>query len=361
MKNIKIYILVLLLSAVAVSCFEENEFMIPDEFAWVGFETGSIDVAEESGEGVTATFLVSSAPLSSPMTISYNVSSSNATAGVDYTLPSGSGSFTVPAGSNTVDVVLIESVLNNANVTGDRKVLFEITDGGGLILGGPDGDYESTFTVVILEDDFTIFGYTSFEDVDLTGLSSDYTKAGTVEMVNNPGEAPVDFIATGNELGFDSSFLPDNVGDDGSEPIGVNDGSHVGVSYPFGSQGYSAEDLDGEIEIVFDEVTIPGGTTFLRLDIEAYFNDGHDWEEEDNGIEVIWRTDEGDESVINVRSPGDLDDVVEDMDGNAIQLNTWLHFKGIAGAIKTGRPVLRIENDNNADLIMVDMLIVQGF
>ena len=99
----------------------------------------------------------------------------------------------------------------------------------------------------------------------------------------------------------------------------------------------------------------------LRLDIHAYFNNGGDWEEEDNGIELIWRTIDGDETAINVRSPGDLDDVVHDMDGNPIPLDTWLHFNGQVNSVKTGRPVLRIENDNNADLIMVDMIEVKGF
>ncbi len=361
MKKIKIYLTILLFAVVTVSCFEENEFVIPGKFAWVAFEESDFAVAEDSGEGVQVTLLLSSKPVSSAVNITYSVTSTNATEGVDYSLPSGSGTATIPAGAASVDVTLIQSALNNDNVTGDRTVVFTITDAGGYLEGSPDDKYGITVSVVLQEDDFTTFGYTSFEDVDLTGLSSDYTKAGTVEMVNNPGEAPVDFIATGNELGFDSSMLPENTGDEGSEPIGVNDGSHVGVSYPFGSQGYSAEDIDGTIEIVFDEVTLPGGTTFLRLDIHAYFNDGGDWEEEDNGIELIWRTIDGDETAVNVRSPGDLDDVVHDMDGNPIPLNTWLHFNGRVNSIKTGRPVLRIENDNNADLIMVDMIEVKGF
>jgi len=362
MKRIKIYLTILLFAVVTVSCFEENEFVIPAKFTWVGFEKSEFAIAEDGGEGVQVTLLISSKPVSSAVTITYSVTSANATEGVDYSLPAGSGTATISAGAASTNVTLIESALNNGNVTGDRTVVFTITDAAGYILGSPDDKFGISVTVVLQEDDFTTFGYTSFEDVDLTGLSSDYTKAGTVEMVNNPGEAPVDFIATGNELGFDSSMLPDKTGDAGSEPIGVNDGSHVGVTYPFGNQGYSAEDIDGAIEIVFDEVTIPDGTTFLRLDIEAYFNDGGDWEEEDNGIELIWRTIDGDESVINVRSPGDLDDEVWDMDGNPIPLNTWLHFKGrVINSVKTGRPVLRIENDNNADLIMVDMIEVKGF
>ncbi|GEM_PF-4496376 len=361
MKRLKIYLTILFFTIVTVSCFEENDFVIPGKFAWVGFEESAFSIAEDGGEGVQVTLLFSTKPVSSALNITYSVTSTNATEGVDYSLPSGSGTATIPAGASSVNVTLIESALNNDNVTGDRTVVFAITDGGGYEMGAPDDKYGTTVTVVLQEDDFTSFGYTSFEDVDLTGLSSDYTKAGTVEMVNNPGEAPVDFIATGNELGFDSSMLPENTGDDGSEPIGVNDGSHVGVAYPFGSQGYSAEDIDGTIEIVFDEVTIPGGTTYLRLDIHAYFNDGGDWEEEDNGIELIWRTIDGDETAINVRSPGDLDDVVHDMDGNPIPLDTWLHFNGQVNSVKTGRPVLRIENDNNADLIMVDMIEVKGF
>ena len=362
MKKIRTYIVILLLTVVAVSCFDENDFSIPDDLNWVGFKTNSFEIAEDSGEGVTAEIIVSSAKLTSDLSITYTVSSSNATEGVDYSLPSGSGTITVPKGSNSVNVVLIESALNNDNVTGDRTIVFEITSTGGLTLGGPDGFYGGIVTVVVAEDDFTTFGYTSFEDIDLTGLSANYNKSGSVELLNNPGEAPVDFVATGNELGFNTSFLPEYVGDPGVEVIGVNNGAFGGYTYPFGSQGYAASDLDGALEIVFDEVTIPPGISVLRLDIAAYFIDGGDWQEEGNGIELIWRTAGGDETVINIRRDDGIQDVLKDMDGNSVNLAEWLFLKGrVMNTIMTGRPVLRIENDNNADLILVDMVIAKGF
>lgn len=367
MKKFKIYLTMLLLTMVAVSCFEENDFTIPDEFAWVGFEKSSFNIGEDSGDDVTATLIVSSATLSSALNLTYTVTSSDALEGIDYSLPSGTGSMTVPAGSNTVDIVLIESVLNNDNVTGDRTVVFEITDAGGLNFGGPDGQFKATVTVVLAEDDFTQFGYSSFEDVDVTGLGYEYTRPGGPDpaLVNNPGDAPVDFVATGNELGFDSSFDPNDVGDDGGEIIGVSNGDFSaggdGVyTIQYGSQAYSSSDLDGTLEIVFDEVTIPGGTTVIVLDMAVYFAflDGGDLES-DEGIELVWRTAQGDETVL---AAGEDGGELKDMNGNTLNFDEWHSLTAsVQNNIITGRPVVRIKNDNNDDLSFVDMIVVKGF
>lgn len=367
MKNIRTYVIMLLLSVVTVSCFEENEFLIPDSLSWVGFEESSFFIAEDGGQGVSVDFLVSAGPLSQALTVNYSVSSSKAEVGVDYSLPSGSGSFTVPAGENSVSVSLIESVLNNENVTGDRTVVFTITDADGFTLGGPDGEYGITVTVTLAEDDFTLFGYSSFEDVDLTGLDYEYTRPGGPDpgLVNNPGEAPVDFTATGNELGFDSSFDPNDVGDDGGEIIGVSNGDFSaggdGVyTFQYGSQAYAASDLDGTLEIVFDEVNVPGDAQVLALDMAVYFAflDGGD-AEEGEFIELVWRTSEGDETVTGVVAVADNE--LETYDGKSVGFDQWIRLSGSVSTPSTGKAVVRIKNDNNDDLAFVDNIVVKGF
>jgi hypothetical protein len=367
MKRIKIYLTILLFTIVTVSCFEENDFVIPGKYAWVAFEEGSFAVPEDGGGSVTVNLLLSAKSPSSDVSVTYSVTSTDATEGVDYSLPAGSGTVTVPAGQNTVEVTLIQSVLNNENITGDRTVVFTITDGAGFDIGSPDSKFLPTVTVLLQEDDFTIFGYSSFEDVDVSGLDYGYTRPGGPDpgLVNNVGEAPVDFIATGDELGFDSSFDPTDVGDDGWEIIGVSNGDFSsgddGVyTFDYGSQAYAGSDLDGTLEIVFDEVTIPGGTSILVLDISIYFAflDGGD-SEEGEGVELVWRTTGGDETVIAVIAVDD--NVIEDQNGNLVGYDQWIDFSAEVSSIGTGRPVVRIKNDNNDDLTFVDNIVVKGF
>ncbi|MFO7852665.1 MAG: hypothetical protein ACQERS_10550 [Bacteroidota bacterium] len=373
MKKFNIYIIMLLLSAVAVSCFEENEFQIPDDMAWVGFEESSIRLKEDSGLGLSVNILISSAPPDQDLTINYSVSSDDATEGVDYELPAGSGTVVIPSGSNSVEVLLIESVINNENITGDRLVVFEITDADGFNLGGPDGEYGEVLYVHLLEDDFTIFGYSSFEDVDITGCWEWYYKPGgpDPELVNNygdgdPDDAPVDFTATGDELGFDSSFDPTDVGDDGWEIMGVTDGDFSGWDrgvYPieYGTQAYAASDLDGTLEIVFDEVTVPGDAQLLVLDMAVYaaFLDGGNYDENEF-VELVWRTSQGDEAVTGIIKL-ENDGFATYNSGNFVGYDQWIHLSGNVSAPSTGRPVVRIKNDNNDDLTFVDNIVVKGF
>ena len=359
MKNIKIYIIILLLSAVAVSCFEEKEFLVPDEFAWVGFEENRVLVAEESGEDVTVRFLVSSAPLSSAVTFDYSISSSDATEGVDYTLPAGSGSFTIPAGASSTDVVLIESVVNNENITGDRTIEFEVTDGKGYDIGGPDDNYDASVTVKLLEDDFTIFGYTSFEEPE--GGPGVYNVPEGTDLPNHPGENPVDYVSVGEELGFDLSYTEGNAGGSDDLLLGVHgitnlDGEDIGSFYD-GVQGYSFNDADGEFELVFDEITLDPDLTLLKVEIAWYFVDSS-WEDSDV-FTAVWRTEDGEEEVYQLTG-GHGDDEVYSPSGLSM-ISGWTNVGGFIDNKKTGRLVLYLENNSGSEIYYIDNVVIKGF
>ena len=367
MKNIRIYILMLLLSAVTVSCFEENEFVIPDDFTWVGFKNNSILVDEDSGSGVSAEILISSKPLSNPVTITYTVSSDDASEGVDYTLPAGSGSATIPAGSASVEVTLIESVINNSDITGRRTVLFSITDAGGFDLGGPDGEYGPELSVSIAEDDFNLYGYTGFEEPEVSDFGKyNVPEAGTPEgtsLPNHPGENPVDYISVGGEMGFDLYYTEGDEGGDDDLHLGVIDitdlGDGVGAFFD-GSQGYVSEDCDGEMNLEFDEITLDPGVTFLRVGIGFYFTTGSSFEDSDY-FKAVWRTEDGDEELFEITGGyGDGEDEVFTPSGESMN-GQWTTIFGYPDNIKTGKLVIIFRTSSGGEFVYFDKIEIVGF
>ncbi len=104
--------------------------------------------------------------------------------------------------------------------------------------------------------------YTSFEEpligeryYDLGDAAVDH------QLVNNDGQAMVEWVASGAEMGFTAWYFTT-----GGE--GLVDGDYVGVTnytgggvgeYPDGVQGYQMSDTDGIMQVVFDTVTNSGG------------------------------------------------------------------------------------------------------
>jgi len=244
------------------------------------------------------------------------------------------------------------------------------TKSGSIILSSESAD-DVTISLTGKETTFTDFVSSGFEDVDLTGLSLTYTKSGVAELNNNPGEAPVDFVATGSELGFDSSFDPDNIGDDGGETIGVGgvtslfqingDAADVPFAYNGGTQGFHTSDLDGTLEIVFDEVAFPAGTQHLEFSVAVYlfsFDGNFDAEE---GVELVWRTSAGDIPLVDIEDQiGDGNFTVNG--ASSFPMDQWGTVKAaldVSEAGSTGQVVIRIFNDNNDDVYLVDDITIR--
>jgi len=367
MKNIKICILMLLLSAVAVSCFEENEFLIPDDFAWVGFQVSRISVREDSGSGVEATILLSSKPLSQQLSLTYTVSSSDATEGVDYSIPAGSGTAIIPAGSASATITLIDAVLNNENITGNRKVTFTITDAGGYTLGGPDGEYGTTLEVTLVEDDLSLYGYTSFEEPvpapsGIYNVPDEGTPEGT-SLPNLPGDNnPVDYVSVGGEMGFDTYYTEGDPGGSDDIHLGVTNATDLddGVgSYFDGSQGYVSEDADGELNLEFDEITL-GSMTLIQVEIGFYFTTGSSFEDDDYVI-AVWRTEDGDEELFEITGgygPGE-DEVYTP--GGSSMIGKWTTLTGFPENMKTGKLVIIWRSSSGGEYIYFDKIAIKGF
>lgn len=367
MKKIIKYIVLSLLVAVSQSCFEENEFVIPEEFAWVGFKTNGLDIAEDAGTGVVVDILVASKPLSEPLTINYTVSSDDAVEGVDYNLPSGSGTATIPSGSSHVSATLIESVINNNDIVGARTVVFTITDAGGYTLGGPDGEYGVTLEVTITEDDLNLYGYTSFEEPEVAEAGIyNVPEAGTPEgtnLPNHPGENPVDYESTGDELGFDLYYTEGQEGGADDIHVGVTNATDLddGVgAYYDGTQGYVSEDCDGELNLEFDEVTIEEGMNLLRVDVGFYFTTGSSFEDNDY-FRVIWRTEDGDEELYEITGGyGGNEDEVFTPSGESM-IGTWTTLSGYPENMKSGKLVIIFQTSSGGEFVYFDKIEIKGF
>ena len=135
----------------------------------------------------------------------------------------------------------------------------------------------------------TVLGYTSFEEPP--GSQGDYVDTGDASvdhyLMNNPGQALVEYVSVGGELGFRTFYKST-----GSN--GLTDGDDVGVTtktsivgdseeggYTDGTQGYYMDDTDGILILEFDEIDIPvGDFTVVKVEMDYLFNDT-DWEEED--------------------------------------------------------------------------------
>lgn len=378
MKLIKQLILVPCL-LVLTSCFddqieeqlEKQSDTLGDAFKYLAFSSSSIRVEEGTDAEASFDLIYSGNSLGTPLTVAVSiiaVDGNNAVEGTDYSSSAALNSFTFQPGEFIKEISL--GVLDNQNSVGTRKLKLQIDEIAGFDLGSPGSPETAAVTVDFIEDDQTILGFSSFEEVDLSGRSNEYTKSGTTDLNNNPGEAPVDFVATGNELGFDSSFDPANVGDDGGELIGVGSGitdlsifdsdiPSTPFSYTDGNQAYHASDLDGTLEIAFDEVTFPGGVVFIEFSLAVYLGAYNG--DEGEGVELVWRA-AGEEDVVlfNI-ADGTGESEFSYGDDISFPTNAWETVRVTpdpSTISPEGQVVIRITNDNNEDPFFVDALSI---
>lgn len=350
-------------------CFDEQEFLIPNSLSYVSFETTGAEVLEGGAvTSVSATIIYSGPALASALSIPVSVQDAGgnpAQDGVDYAIDGGLGGISIDAGTFETSITI--AVLDNDLSVGTRVLTLALGDISGLNLGQPDLEAASSYSLNIVEDDLTLLAFSSFEEVDITGVEEvRYTKNGTADIGNNPGEAIVDFIATGTELGFDSQFDPDDIGDNGAEFIGVGSWSNLNLSdvadipdIPFtyldGVQGYHCNDVDGELEIVFDEVTFPDGVALIEFSLGVFIGGFN--ADVDEHIELVWRTASGDELLFRVEDTGGA--VYQFTTGEDFATGAWqaVRINPDPSAIDlTGQAVVRMRNDNDADAFVVDDL-----
>jgi predicted extracellular nuclease len=155
--------------------------------------------------------------------------------------------------------------------------------------------------------------YTSFEepgtgdiyiDTDIGGAATDHA------LINNVGEAPVNYTSTGGELGFFSYYY--NTRND----EGLTDGDHVGVTdyasvvgaYPDGSYGFEIQDADGAMRTTLDTVSLAGYTD-VEVSVQ-YFVQETGWETAPEDVLHIWVEVDGGATIDLINTAGsDIDDL----------------------------------------------------
>ena len=131
----------------------------------------------------------------------------------------------------------------------------------------------------------TVLGFTSFEEPGTGGQYTDVSGSTTFHaLVNNAGEAPVNYTSTGGELGFESFHEDDGLAD--GDFVGVTGFTGAVGSYTDGTQGFQMSDTDGEMRTETDGVLLAGHSNYtLTLD---YFVNSTGYESSDDLLILVW-------------------------------------------------------------------------
>ncbi|GAA4272908.1 hypothetical protein U6A24_06475 [Aquimarina gracilis] len=291
--------------------------------------------------------------------------------GVDYTtIPDGSsGTITldIPAGSTEATIQLFPIIVQDNITTPDRVINLSINQvSGGLILSSTSGIYQ----VTIKDQDFNLdaFAFTSFEE-PRAGDINNYAAQDGVEQVNvvdADGNVlnSVDYVSTGEELGFDTSYVP---GEEGGEDSGLffgvtnvtNEPDEYNIGFfADGAQAYITSDADGIAEIVFDEIKIPSAYNVLKVKFSVYFVESS-WESSDE-FDIFWRTDDGDELIKSFRS--NADELMTDQpDGTGnVLVDEWATFFADVTNVTDGRLVIQIGTNSGSEIAFIDDILIGG-
>lgn len=198
------------------------------------------------------------------------------------------------------------------------------------------------------------FTYTqSFEDEATGGRYTDTGDASVDhDLINNPGEAPVDSevsgIALNGQLAFDATYenTRDNVGLTDGDFVGVTDFTGAVGSYTDGVQGYQLSDTDGKMITSFETVDASNaGEVEVSLDVFVA-DTGY---EADDVIEVVAKLD-GAEDIVLFSATGDG---IEDLAGS------WVSVKGVAPAEATSvQLVVSADVNSGSEAVYVDNIKV---
>ena len=210
--------------------------------------------------------------------------------------------------------------------------------------------------------------FTSFEEVPAIPDSITYSAPDGFDLPNNTNQPPIDFMATGMELGFDLSYVNDPEligGADDAVILGVIQESAEGIQvevpgleFPDGMQAYVISDADGLLELVFDEVAISADATGISVEISILFADAS-WEASDE-FDVFWQTADGlGDPLISIRGVEPQDDI--EINGLSVE-NQWLSLVGNVSPdrIATGRIVIQIGNNSGSELMFIDQVTVKS-
>ena len=369
MKRFSTYF-IMMLGCLVSGCFDEPENTIDNDTFWVSFQNISVRFDENQKTPLQATLLLSDTPPAEDVVIPFVVFTEGGIRnGSDFY--QSFSSFTIPAGRNVVVVNVLDSIRDDQVPTGDRTLTIELVDTKRYSAGLPGDDRgNSRLVVTIAEDDFTTFSETSFEEVPTLATTTSYNRPGTTEISNQAGGPPVDFVAIGDEIGFDASFASDDLdeGETGNENLGVVSNAAIAATgdpdfettFQLGEQGYVAADLDGRLEILFDESEISESISELVIEVTFYININTTMETED-GLEIFYVVDGSrGEPILSFRGDNSRQTVLDET-GSVVQ-GFWVTKVGKIPREKwvNGQMMATIRTGGDTELIMLDYIALKG-
>lgn len=183
-----------------------------------------------------------------------------------------------------------------------------------------------------------VFAGTSFEEPTTGGQYTDTGDPLTDHaLINNAGEAPVNYTSIGGEIGFSSFYFNTR------NSTGLTDGDFVGVTnfvgtvgaYTDGTQGFQIGDPDGKMRVTFDAVSLNGESN-PEVAIK-YFLQETGWETDD--VVRIWVVVDGGIEIDLLNTNG------SDIDDLGIE-GSWLTATANLNTYTTA--ILNVELDSNS-------------
>lgn len=200
---------------------------------------------------------------------------------------------------------------------------------------------------------------TSFEEVAVGSTSARYTRNGSSnsagDLINGVNPPFVDFTSTGNEIGFNSEFVPvpgissSSLGFS-SERIGVTIALEDVKPFPDGTNAFHIEDPDGAIKITFDKVDIPSGQTKSGVSFDVFFR-STSWESKDGIKAYVNVTTSSGSSVIQMANL--LGSDANNIEGEWNTINT-----GYLDNILSYQLVVEMQSGHDTEDIYIDNIIV---
>lgn len=195
-----------------------------------------------------------------------------------------------------------------------------------------------------------VIAYTSFENA-ATGDQYQDTGDAAVDhdLVNNAGQASVDFATDGVEMGFDA-YYRNSRGD-----VGLTDGDWVGVtsfagtvgSFTDGVQGYQLSDADGTMGVSFDTVT---AASFTDLTMDVYVQ-STGWESDDS-IRIFAIVDGGVEVDVLNTIGSDVNDLMIE--------GSWMNLSLDLSGYTEATLVVELESNSGNEGVYLDNIVFNG-
>lgn len=151
------------------SCSEDettyNPLSYPNDKFVAFTETGS-SVSEASGQ-VTVTALYANNNYDSDVSMAFNITSDDATVGVDYDIVDSQTSFNFTTGETT-DTITIQ-IYDNTDVDGSRSLNINLVGGNGIFAGYPGNPANNSVYTLTIEDDDCPYTFQELADASWTG------------------------------------------------------------------------------------------------------------------------------------------------------------------------------------------------